>query len=265
MENPIYHLDKVVRVRQEEMEDFDGPLDLILHLLSKNKMEIQDIRISELVDQYMQWMDQRRQMDMEVASDFVAMAAHLIYIKTRMLLSIRDEEAMSEMEELIASLEEHKRHADYEKVRTVLPEFEQRFEYGRDYLTREPEPVSPVRTYTRTHPSSDLSDAMLGLNQRISGRVPPTASAFHEIVGREPYPVTRKAEEIIRKLKRSGVRRFRSLFRSNHSRSEVVATFIAVLELCKAHRLKLSGPDDDCTVSCSDGVGKIPVSEFSDS
>ena len=109
MESPIFHLEGVVKARQENMEDFVGPLDLILHLLSKNKMEIKDIQISLILDQYMEWIEARKQMDLEVASEFVTMAAHLVYIKTRMLLSIHDEEALSEMEQLIASLEEHQR------------------------------------------------------------------------------------------------------------------------------------------------------------
>ena len=101
IETPIYHLEKVVKNRQD-MEDFNGPLDLILHLLSKNKMEIKDIQISLILDQYLSWMDQRRQLDLEVASEFVTMAAQLVYIKTRMLLSIHDEEALSELEQLMA-------------------------------------------------------------------------------------------------------------------------------------------------------------------
>ena len=107
MEAPIYHLEGVVKEKEENMGDFVGPLDLILHLLSKNKMEIQDIQISLILDQYLEWMRQRQELDLEVASEFVTMASHLIYIKTRMLLSIHDEEAMSEMEQLIATLEAH--------------------------------------------------------------------------------------------------------------------------------------------------------------
>ena len=106
MEAPIYHLEGVVKAKEENMEDFVGPLDLILHLLSKNKLEIKDIQISPILDQYMDWMNQRRELDLEVASDFVTMASHLVYIKTRMLLSIDDEVALSEMQELMAALEE---------------------------------------------------------------------------------------------------------------------------------------------------------------
>ena len=100
MENPVFKLEKVVRSREEEIQVFEGPLDLILFLLGKNKMEIQDISISLICDQYIAWLEQRQKMDLEVASEFVTMASHLVYIKTRMLLSIEDEEAQSEMDAL---------------------------------------------------------------------------------------------------------------------------------------------------------------------
>ena len=94
MDNPIFKLEKVVQTRAaESMEDFEGPLDLILFLLSKNKIEIQDIPIALILDQYLEYLEKRQQMDLEVASEFVTMASHLMYIKTRMLLSIEDEEA----------------------------------------------------------------------------------------------------------------------------------------------------------------------------
>ena len=117
MENPVFKLEKVVRSKSEEMQDFEGPLDLILFLLSKNKMEIQDISIALICDQYMTWLEQRQRMDLEVASEFVSMASHLVYIKTRMLLSIEDEEAQNEMDALIQSLEERRRSESYGKSR----------------------------------------------------------------------------------------------------------------------------------------------------
>ena len=91
------------------MQDFEGPLDLILFLLGKNKMEIQDISISLICDQYIAWLQQRQKMDLEIASEFVIMASHLVYLKTRMLLSLEDEEAKSEMDALLQSLEERRR------------------------------------------------------------------------------------------------------------------------------------------------------------
>lgn len=247
------------------MEDFVGPLDLILHLLSKNKMEIKDIQISLILDQYLQWMDQRRELDLEVASEFITMASHLIFIKTRMLLSIHDEEALSEMEQLIASLEAHQRNENYLKVKAVVPALDDRYRIGRDYLTKVPESIQPDKTYRYVHEKDDLFKAMTAVLSRTDNKLPPPVSAFQGIVGREPYPVADKAGEIIHRLLNFGITRFRALFKGNRSRSEVVATFLAVLELCKAHRVRLAGTEEDCTVTCTQSDGDNPVEFTADS
>lgn len=234
------------------MEDFTGPLDLILHLLSKNKMEIKDIQIALILEQYLTWIRQRKTLDLDVASDFVIMAAHLVYIKTRMLLSVQDEEALSEMELLIASLEEHQRNENFARIKAVVPRMSDRFDFGRNYITKVPEYIPVNRTYHYVHKGEDLRLAMAAVLARTDNKLPPPMLAFEGIVGREPYPVSDKATEILQKLLNVGVTRFRALFHGNRSRSEVVATFIAVLELCKARRLRLAGTESDCTVTCTE-------------
>ena len=211
MEVPIYHLDHVVKSK-DKSENFDGPLDLILALLSKNKMEIQDIQISLILDQYMAWMDRRKEMDLEIASEFVTMAAQLVYIKTRMLLSIHDEEAVSEMEELIASLEERQRHENFKKIKAVVPAMDERFRQGRDYQSRPQETVNPDKTYRYRHESADLLRTLTAVLQRSKEQVPQPERAFQGIVGREPYPVGNKAKEILSRLVKHGVSRLKSLF-----------------------------------------------------
>lgn len=251
MEAPIYHLEKVVKAKQEDLEDFNGPLDLILHLLSKDKIEIRDIQISSLLDQYLEWMEQRKQLDLEIASEFVTMAAHLVYIKTRMLLSIDDEEAASEMELLMAALEEHQHHESYLKIKAAAEPLGRRYEYGKDYLTKRPEPLRIDKTYQYIHEQSDLLSAMRSVLDRVDNKLPPPVQAFDGIVGREPYPVEDKAHSILDRLVQFGVTRFRSLLKMSRSRSEIVATFLAILELCKANRIHLAGTADDCTVTCT--------------
>ena len=251
MEAPIYHLEGVVKAKEENMEDFVGPLDLILHLLSKNKMEIKDLQISLILDQYLEWMNQRRELDLEVASDFISMASHLVYIKTRMLLSIHDEEALSEMEQLVATLEAHQRNENYLKIKAVIPLLDSRHQVGRDYLTKVPEVFQPDKVYRYVHKKEDLLRAITAVLNRADNKLPPPVSAFQGIVGREPYPVADKAGEIVKRLVTFGVTRFQALFKGNRSRSEVVATFLAVLELCKARRLRLAGTEEDCTVTCT--------------
>ena len=248
MENPVYKLEKVVRSRDEEMQDFEGPLDLILYLLGKNKMEIQDISISLICTQYVSWLEQRQKMDLEVASEFVTMASHLVYIKTRMLLSIEDEEAKNEMDVLIQALEERRRNENYVRVKTLAKRLEPMSEFGRNIMTRNPEPVKRGKIYEYDHEKADLILAMAEIRNRAERALPPPKTAFQDIVQHEPYPVESKAKEILRRLKESGITRFRLLFRGNRSRSEVVATFLAVLELCRARVLHLAGSETDCTV-----------------
>ena len=251
MDTPVYHLDRVVKARDQDLQDFDGPLDLILHLLSKNKVEIKDIQIASLLEQYLAWMDRRKQLDLEIASEFVTMAAHLVYIKSRMLLSINDEEAMSEMELLIASLEERQRQESYERIKDVTGALGQRYLVGRDLLTKTPEPVEADRTYRYSHDRADLHRVMTAVLERSGNRLPPPMTAFQGIVGREPYPVAEKARAIVERLIQFGVARFRALFRGSRSRSEVVAAFLAILELCKAGRIRLAGTAEECTVTCT--------------
>ena len=238
----------MVRSRSEEMQDFEGPLDLILYLLGKNKMEIQDISISLICDQYLQWLSQRQQMDLEVASEFVTMASHLVYIKTRMLLAIEDEEAQSEMDALIQSLEERRRNENYTKIKAMAQRLAPMGEFGRNILTRDPEPVERGKVYLYSQEPGDLILAMAEIRSRAERALPPPRSAFQDIVRHEPYPVESKAREIIQRLKLHGITSFRMLFRGNRSRSEVVATFLAVLELCRACIIHLAGSETDCTV-----------------
>ena len=240
MEEPRYHLDGVVHARAETLEDFDGPLDVILLLLSKNKIEIQDISISSILEQYLAYLDEMKRMDMEIASEFIAMASYLMVIKTKMLLSLSErEEALSEMELLIRSLEERQRKEALDQVRTAVSFLEDRNGLGSCCLTKEPEPVRLDKTYRYRHDPADLVRAMALLAERSERMLPPPKSSFEGIVGREPYPVTKKAAEILRKLIVGGVTRFKKLFAGSRSRSEVVATFLALLELCRQKSVAL--------------------------
>ena len=187
-------------------------------------------------------------MDLEVASEFVTMASHLVYIKTRMLLAIEDEEAQSEMDALIQSLEERRRNENYTKIKAMAQRLAPMGEFGRNILTRDPEPVERGKVYLYSQEPGDLILAMAEIRSRAERALPPPRTAFQDIVRHEPYPVESKAREIIQRLKLHGITSFRMLFRGNRSRSEVVATFLAVLELCRACIIHLAGSETDCTV-----------------
>ena len=251
MDDPIFKLEKVVQTRGDEpLEDFEGPLDLILYLLSKNKIEIQDIPIALILEQYQAYLEKRKRMDLEVASEFITMAAQLMFIKTRMLLNLEDEEAQNEMDALIKSLEERQRGEAYARVRLLSERLAPLGEFGRNILTRPPEPMERGKIFEYDQEPADLVLAMQEVTDRRTAPEAPPLRAFDEIVKREPYPVETKAKEILRRLRDVGITRFLLLFRGSKTRSELVATFMAVLELCKKHVLRLTGGSEDCMVSC---------------
>ena len=172
MDSPVFKLEKVVHSRTEELQDFEGPLDLILFLLGKNKMEIQDISISLICDQYLAWLDRRQQLDLEIASEFAAMASHLVYLKTRMLLSIE--------EALIQSLEERRRGESYAYIKAMGEKLAPLGEFGRNVCVRGPEPLKGAEVLY-DHRPRDLIRAMRELQARAERKLPPPKAAFQEI------------------------------------------------------------------------------------
>lgn len=234
MGEPQYRLEGIVRTRTEQMEDFEGPLDVIFLLLSKNKIEIQDVSITAILEQYLAYLDEMKRLDMEIASEFITMASHLMLIKTKMLLSAAEQaEAESELDVLRQSLIERQRKEAIEQVRTAVTWLEPRNEIGRCLFTKEPEPVRRDQTYRYRHDVQDMLRALDEIAERNQRRLPPPTVNFKGIVGKEPYPITRKTGEILRRLILRGVERLKNLFQGNKTRSEIVATFVSVLEMCK--------------------------------
>ena len=240
MGEPQYRLEGIVRTRNEGMEDFEGPLDVIFLLLSKNKIEIQDVSITAILEQYLAYLDEMKRLDMEIASEFITMASHLMLIKTKMLLSAAEQaEAESELDLLRQSLIERQRREAIEQIRVAITWLEPRNEIGRCLFSKEPEPLRKDQTYRYQHETADLLRALDEIAERNQQRLPPPTVNFKGIVGKERYPVTRKATEVIRQLILRGVERLKNLFKGNKSRSEIVATFLAVLELCKTNSVNL--------------------------
>jgi len=242
MGQPQYRLAGIVHTRSEQMEDFEGPLDVIFTLLSKNKIEIQDVSISAILEQYTAYLEEMKRLDMEIASEFITMASHLMLIKTKMLLSAAEAaEAESELDLLRQSLIERKRKEAMESIRESLVILESRNEIGRCLFTKDPEPLRRDRAYRYQHAPVDLLKALDTIAERNARQLPPPTVNFRGIVGKEPYPVTRKTGELLRQLLLRGVEKLKNLFKGNISRSEVVATFISILEMCKTGTVILEG------------------------
>ena len=240
MGEPQYRLEGIVHTRSETMEDFEGPLDVIFELLSKNKIEIQDVSITAILEQYLQYLEEMKRLDMEIASEFITMASHLMLIKTKMLLSAAEQaEAESELDLLRQSLVERKRKEAMEQIRIAITELEPRNEIGRSIFTKEPEPLRREQGYRYQHNVLDLLRALDTISERNQRQLPPPTVNFKGIVGKEPYPIGRKTGEVLRQLVLRGVERLKNLFKGNKSRSEVVATFLAILDLCKTNSVTL--------------------------
>ena len=234
MSEPQYRLEGIVRAKGDLMEDFEGPLDVIFLLLSKNKIEIQNVSITAILEQYLAYLDEMKRLDMEIASEFITMASHLMLIKTKMLLSAAEqEEAQSELDLLRQSLIERQRKEAIEQIRLAVTVLEARNDIGRCLFTKQPEPLRRERTYQYKHSVQDMLHALDDIAERNDRQLPPPTVNFKGIVGHEPYPVAKKASELLRKLILRGFEKLKNLFKGNRSRSEVVATFLAVLELCK--------------------------------
>ena len=245
MAQPQYHLEGIVRTRSEAMEDFEGPLDVIFLLLSKNKIEIQDVSITAILEQYLAYLEEMKRLDMEIASEFITMASHLMLIKTKMLLSAAEAaEAESELDLLRKSLIERQRKEAMEQIRMAITVLEPMNDVGRCVFAKEPEPLRREQTYRYHHEPEDLLRALDEMAERNQRRLPPPTVNFKGIVGKEPYPVSRKAGELLRTLVLRGIDRLTNLFKGNRSRSEIVATFLAILDLCKTNSVSL---EDDNT------------------
>lgn len=262
MDDPTFRLEGVVRVR-DDLEDFEGPLTLILQLLSKNKIEIEDVSISSLTDQYLAYLDEMKSMDLEVASEFVAMASYLVYLKTRMLLSVGDEED-SELDQLISTLETMKSRDTYLQIQQTVQPLQEMYRRGVTFV-KQPEPVKTEGTYRYSHEPADLTAALR--------RVFDSGSAAKAVIPGRPfsmpkrivYSVSAKSAEILSLLRKKGIMKLRKLFGAASSKSELVATFIAVLEMCKDGRVQLTGSDDDPIIGKSEKADRSEPEDNSSS
>lgn len=222
-----------------KLQAYEGPLDLLLHLISKHKLNINDIEISVLLQQYLSFIDNLSEQDMELAGDFLEMAARLIYIKTVSLLPQHDEaiELKKELEGRLIEYSLCKRAALLLRDRYV----------GGDIFVREPIKLEIDKTYTVIHDSHDLILAYGGISIRDIKNAPLKASVFNPIVSTKIVSVTSKIIFILRKLYSDGVFKMDKLYEGMTDRSERVATFLAILELTKSGRITINDENTEIT------------------
>lgn len=235
------------------LDSFEGPLDLLLHLISKNKVSIYDIPIAQILDQYMEILNHARAMDLDVAGDFIAMAAQLVYIKSKMLLPKHDDTPEDDPRaQLVEML------LEYQRIKLAAPYLREQGEIGRDIFIKPPEPLRRLSPAEYRHSVRDLVRAGRSLLRRTERRIPPSAKVFTGIVGREMVPVSEKITHILKRFLQHTKLRFSRLFEGARSRSEIVATFLAVLELSKTHRIRIEGEGEN-TELCLTGCGEEDI------
>lgn len=216
-----------------KLEVFEGPMDLLLHLISKHKLNINDIPIVELVNQYLDYVREMQEADFDVAGDFLEMAARLIYIKTVSLLP-KHEEAEQLKRELTGEL------IEYRDCKLMAEKLSKQTDgFGR--YVRQPEGGWVNYDYERFHEGEELLDAYINAAGKAMRRLPPPIESFKVIVAKKFVNVASKVRTVMRKLWSGKKVQFVSLFDGAQSKSDLVATFLAVLELAKTKRITIEG------------------------
>ncbi len=228
-----------------KLDVFEGPMDLLLHLISKHKLNIYDISITALVDQYIEYVRRMQEEDMYIASEFLEMAARLVYLKSVSLLPV-----YTEAEELKKELQGEL--IEYRDMKLLAEKLSENTE-GFGLFVRLPEKIDTDQTYKRLHDPQELLNAYITAAGRKLRHMPPPIEAFREIVVKKVVSVGSRITRIFNRLSRKGEKtKLKSLLSDAESRSEIVATFLAVLELTKSKKLKVTGDGDDTEVEMID-------------
>lgn len=223
-----------------KLEGFEGPLDLLLQLIARNKLNIYDIELSVLIDQYLEQIELFKAEEMELASEFLEMASRLLYIKTVSLLPKHDE-IVQLKEELTGALLEY---MVCQQIARKLSEMQD----GFDRFVRKPEELEFDKTYELTHSADVMYLSYLSAVGRGQRKLPPSTAPFTKIVAKKIVAVSTKIVFVMRNLWKGGSKKLSSLYKTARSRSEMVATFLAVLELCKANRVRVDGDAENAEI-----------------
>ena len=225
---------------------FEGPLDLLLDLIRKKKMDIKDIPLAEICEPYLEYLELMEEFNMDIAIEFLDLASTLILIKSRTLLPRRQEE-IDEYEDPFDTEEQLRRRLiEYQKFKEMADELNQRVLLGRDVFPR-PE-LSEEETDEAQQPMNDLS--IYGL-----------LKAYHEVLKKQSYfkpheitqdefSIDRKILELLKIFKAGSILLFNSLCPRNPTRSEIIITFMAILELSKLMLLQIHQMQDFGPLHC---------------
>ena len=214
-----------------KIDQFEGPLDLLLTLISKHKMNILDIEIITIINQYLEIINAAQAQDLDIASDFIDMAARLVYLKSVYLLP-KDEEGEKLKAELQGQL------IEYSQAKLAAENLRRIF-IGDNLFVRGPQQVDEDWTYDIIHPVSDLVKAYEVLDDKSIRRAPPKKEKFEPIVSAPIVSVQTKIFSVLKNLMKNKIQSLQSAFDKTKSKSDAIATFMAILELIRAHRISI--------------------------
>ena len=226
-----------------KLDSFEGPLDLLLMLIRKNKVSIYDIPISIILEQYLAVMEDMKDMDLEISSEFLVLAATLLQIKSKMLLPKQEDEAddgVDPREELVRRL------AEYKKVKESIEFFKAHENIGASMLFKTPDAIErpPAELNLALLTPENLNLAYKRAFQRLERKTPPPKHSFQGIVGHEKVSIRSRVAGIWKHLMKKGQSFFKELFKGSKTRSEVVASFLAILELIKIKKIRVEYEQD---------------------
>ena len=228
-----------------KLDVFEGPLDLLLNLIAKNKLNIYDIPIAELLEQYMVQIHEMQAADMDVASEFLEMAARLVHIKSVSLLPKKEEEAALK-QELTGQL------LEYQQCKDAAMRLRERF--SLDGIVRAQADIPADLTYKRHHKPQELLSAYLSM---LGKKKPPEPQkpedTISKLITRRVVSVASQIVFVLRSLWKKRHVSLKELFRGKNDPSERVAAFLAVLELVKDKRLRVDGDGEDCEIKLTNG------------
>jgi segregation and condensation protein A len=216
-----------------QLEIFEGPLDLLLHLIKKNEVNITDIPIATITEQYLATLELMQTLNLDMAGEFLVMAATLIHIKSRTLLPESDAETDEDEEGGDAREELMKRLLEYQRFKEAADELGQRDVLTRDVFVRATGPTEkPLPTAFRELSVFELLTAL----RRVLERLP--KDEFHEVT-LEKITVREKMTLVLERLRVDGQVMFESLFTDAGTRMAVIVTFLAMLELVKIRAIRI--------------------------
>jgi len=224
------------------INDFEGPLDLLLHLVKTSKMDIYEVNMSYIIEEYLKYINAMQDLNIDVASEYLVMAAELIHLKSKMLINLDDEEANEEDEYSISSEEELKeRLINYEKYKNSTDSFRKLEENRKEYLTRSPENIMEYakdQTYSMELSLDDLIQAFLEYKKRLENEKP-----IETKITKKEISVKERISYIRNVLKERKKVEFTELFES-FSKEYVVVTFLSILNMSKNNEIVLSQKDN---------------------